>query len=162
MLEMRRVDPDVLALHVVVLEARVMEKLEFRGGRDGDGERVGGKFMSDAPSGCSPRRMDENVHWHRPHGDHFVVNLDLCIKSQQPQYWQCLVCMGLPVGTPLAHKRPVGFTLLQKRTHGRNSTTDLTIRQRARAHVKRAPHQCNEMEANVATPLRPLFHNDFA
>ena len=46
MLEMRRVDPDVLALHVVVLEARVMEKLEFRGGRDGDGERVGGKFMS--------------------------------------------------------------------------------------------------------------------
>ena len=55
MLEMRRVDPDVLALHVVVLEARVMEKLEFRGGRDGDGERVGGKFMSDAPSSCGPK-----------------------------------------------------------------------------------------------------------
>ena len=81
MLEMRRVDPDVLAVPDVVLVASGMEKLDLSGRRHGDVEKSVGSCMSDAPGGIIKRRMDKNVHGHSPHRDHLVLHLDLCIKD---------------------------------------------------------------------------------
>ncbi len=140
MLEMRRVDPDVLAVPDVVLVASGMEKLDLSGRRHGDVEKSVGNCMSESPGGIIKRRMDKNVHGHSPHRDHLVLRLDLCIKPQQPQHWQRLVFLWLLGGATLAHKRLVVVTFLHERTHSCNGTTDLASRQRARAHVKWPSH----------------------
>ena len=81
MLKMCRVDPDVLTVPLVVRVTRVMEKLELRGIRHGDVQHVVGNFMSDAPGGIILGCMDQNVHGHSPHRNHFVLHLDLCMEA---------------------------------------------------------------------------------
>ncbi len=116
MLEMRRVDPDVLAPPDVVLVASGMEQLELHGRCHVDVETFVGNFMSDAPGGIIKRRIDKNVNGHSPHRDHLVLHLDLCIKPNNLKTgkawcsWGCLVAQLLHInGLPLTRFCTRGF-----------------------------------------------------